>query len=45
MEYRDLENWYKFDFEQVGRYGVPQMHSVDVQQHIPFNYAKSCSTP
>ena len=25
MFQRDIENWYKFNFEGVGRYGVPAL--------------------
>lgn len=45
--YRDTENWYKFEYERVGKYGFPTMESVHIepQKAIPFNYAKGCKEP
>ena len=44
MFQRDIENWYKFNFEGVGRYGVPALlpEYIETKYFIPFNYAKSC---
>ncbi|MBQ8804176.1 MAG: DUF4417 domain-containing protein [Tyzzerella sp.] len=44
MFQRDIENWYKFNFEDVGKYGVPALLAeiIETEQFIPFNYAKSC---
>lgn len=47
MFQRDIENWYKFNFEGVGRYGVPALlpEYIETKYFIPFNYAKSCKDP
>ena len=47
MYQRDFENWYKFSFESVGRYGVPKLfpEQIDTKKFISFNYAKSCKEP
>lgn len=47
MFQRDIENWYKFNFEGVGRYGVPALlpECIETKYFIPFNYAKSCKDP
>lgn len=47
MFQRDTENWYKFSFNGVGRYGVPalQPEHIDAERFISFNYAKGCRDP
>ena len=47
MFQRDTENWYKFEFEGVGRYGIPALHpeQIEINRFIPFNYAKGCRDP
>ena len=44
---RDVENWYKFSFDGIGKYGVPALdpEQINTEQFIPFNYAKGCNNP
>lgn len=44
---RDIENWYKFDFEGIGPYGFPRLEPeyIDTKEFIGFNYAKNCKDP
>ena len=39
-----MENWYKFDCDFVGKYGIPKIKNIHIEptKSIPFNYAKSC---
>lgn len=47
MFQRDTENWYKFNFQGVGFYGVPALHPdrIEASKFIPFNYAKGQGDP
>ena len=47
MFQRDFENWYKFNFDGVGQYGIPSLlpEHIDTKKFISFNYAKGCKEP